>query len=134
MTDERKAENIIEVMTAIIMTDFKRQLPAYIQHLRVLLDSGDDARETPAQDTSDTGIDLLADDLINVQEVADILDVTVGRVRQLASTGALKGKRFGGPDRGMWVFRLADVEQFATVPRVPGRRRKRAYTQETPAP
>lgn len=58
---------------------------------------------------------------MDVKEVAEVLGVTVGRVRQLASAGKLKGERPGGPDRGLWVFKRADVEEFATRPRRPGR-------------
>lgn len=63
-------------------------------------------------------------DLMDVKEVAAVLGVTVGRVRQLASAGKLKGERLGGPDRGLWVFRRADVEEYARRPRSAGRPRK----------
>ena len=61
---------------------------------------------------------------MDVKEVAAILGVTVGRVRQLAQSGKLPGTRVGGPDRGVWVFRRADVADFAQVERRPGRPRK----------
>ena len=61
---------------------------------------------------------------MDVKEVAAVLGVTVGRVRQLAAAGQLKGERMGGPDRGVWVFRRADVEEYARRPRRPGRPRK----------
>ncbi len=61
---------------------------------------------------------------MDVKEVAAALGVTVGRVRQLATAGKLKGERMGGPDRGVWVFRRADVEEYASRPRRPGRPRK----------
>lgn len=63
-------------------------------------------------------------DLMDVKEVAAVLGVTVGRVRQLASAGKLKGERLGGPDRGLWVFKRADVEEYARRPRSAGRPRK----------
>lgn len=61
---------------------------------------------------------------MDVKEVAAALGVTAGRVRQLATAGKLKGERLGGPDRGVWVFRRADVEEYARRPRRPGRPRK----------
>ncbi len=61
---------------------------------------------------------------MDVKEAAAALGVTAGRVRQLAQAGQLPGTRLGGPDRGVWVFRRADVEQFARVKRRPGRPRK----------
>lgn len=60
-------------------------------------------------------------ELMDVKEVAELLGVTVGRVRQLATTGQLKGERLGSPTRGMWVFKRVDVEAFAALPRRPGR-------------
>ena len=62
-------------------------------------------------------------DLMDVKEVAAVLGVTVGRVRQLATAGTLKGERLGSPSRGMWVFKRADVEAFAARPRRTGRPR-----------
>lgn len=61
---------------------------------------------------------------MDVKEVAEVLGVTVGRVRQLASAGKLKGERLGGPDRGLWVFKRADVVAYAARPRRAGRPRK----------
>ena len=52
---------------------------------------------------------------MDVKEVAAILGVTVGRVRQLASAGKLKGERLGGPERGLWVFQRADVVAYAAI-------------------
>ena len=58
-------------------------------------------------------------DLMDVKEAAAIIGVTVGRVRQLASAGKLKGERLGGPERGLWVFQRADVVAYAARPRRP---------------
>ena len=63
-------------------------------------------------------------DLMDVKEAAAIIGVTVGRVRQLAAAGKLKGERLGGPERGLWVFRRADVVAYAARPRRAGRPRK----------
>lgn len=54
---------------------------------------------------------------MNVAEVAAALGVTVGRVRQLASKGAIKGEKVGRD----WVFKSSDVAEYARVPRRPGR-------------
>ena len=59
----------------------------------------------------------LPDQLMDVKEAAAIIGVTVGRVRQLAAAGKLKGERLGGPERGLWVFRRADVVAYAARPR-----------------
>ncbi len=61
---------------------------------------------------------------MDVKEVAAVLGVSAGRVRQLAASGALRGERLGGPDRGVWVFRSADVDEYASRPRRAGRPRK----------
>ncbi len=61
---------------------------------------------------------------MDIKEVAAVLGVTVGRVRQLAAAGTLKGERLGSASRGMWVFRRDDVETFAARHRRPGRPRK----------
>ena len=57
----------------------------------------------------------LPDQLMDVKEAAAIIGVTVGRVRQLASAGKLKGERLGGPERGLWVFQRADVVAYAAI-------------------
>ena len=57
---------------------------------------------------------------MNVAEVADVLNVTVGRVRQLAVAGRLKGEKVGRD----WVFKSADVAEYQRRPRRPGRPRK----------
>ena len=54
-------------------------------------------------------------DLMDVKEAAAIIGVTVGRVRQLAAAGKLKGERLGGPERGLWVFQRADVVAYAAI-------------------
>lgn len=56
-------------------------------------------------------------DLMDVKEVAALLGVTVGRVRQLAQAGIIPAEKVGRD----WVFIRADVEEFATRPRRPGR-------------
>jgi len=66
----------------------------------------------------------LPDQLMDTKEAAAIIGVTAIRVRQLASAGKLKGERLGGPERGLWVFRRADVVTFAARPRRAGRPRK----------
>ena len=60
------------------------------------------------------------DGLMNVAEVADALGVTVGRVRQLATSGKLKGEKVGRD----WVFRQSDIAEYQRRPRRPGRPRK----------
>lgn len=72
----------------------------------------------------------LPDQLMDVKEAAAIIGVTVGRVRQLASAGKLKGERLGGPERGLWVFQRADVVAYAARPSRAGRPRKAAPTDE----
>ena len=57
---------------------------------------------------------------MNVAEVADALGVTVGRVRQLATSGKLKGEKVGRE----WVFRQSDIAEYQRRPRRPGRPRK----------
>lgn len=57
---------------------------------------------------------------MNVAEVAAALGVTVGRVRQLATSGKLKGEKVGRD----WVFRKSDVAEYSRRPRRPGRPRK----------
>ena len=57
---------------------------------------------------------------MNVAEVAAALGVTVGRVRQLAVKGAIKGEKVGRD----WVFKGADVAEYQRRPRRPGRPRK----------
>ncbi len=57
---------------------------------------------------------------MDVKEVAEVLGVTVGRVRQLAGAGAIRGEKVGRD----WVFRSEDVATFARRPRRPGRKRK----------
>lgn len=57
---------------------------------------------------------------MNVAEVAVALGVTVGRVRQLAVKGAIKGEKVGRD----WVFKSSDVAEYARRPRRPGRPRK----------
>ena len=57
---------------------------------------------------------------MNVAEVASALGVTVGRVRQLAAKGAIKGEKVGRD----WVFKSADVAEYVSRPRRPGRPRK----------
>ena len=52
------------------------------------------------------------DDLMNVAEVADTLGVTVGRVRQLAVAGKLKGEKVGRD----WVFRQSDIAEYQRRP------------------
>lgn len=56
-------------------------------------------------------------DLMDVKEVAALLGVTVGRVRQLAQSGAIPAEKVGRD----WVFIRAHVEEFARRPRRPGR-------------
>ena len=60
------------------------------------------------------------DELMNVAEVAAALGVTVGRVRQLAVAGKLKGEKVGRD----WVFRQSEVAEYQRRPRRPGRPRK----------
>ena len=60
------------------------------------------------------------DELMNVAEVAGALGVTVGRVRQLAAKGAIKGEKVGRD----WVFRQSDIAEYQRRPRRPGRPRK----------
>ena len=60
------------------------------------------------------------EELMNVSEVAEVLGITVGRVRQLAVAGRLKGEKVGRD----WVFRRAVIDEYARRPRRPGRPRK----------
>ena len=57
------------------------------------------------------------------QEAADRLQVTQGRVRQLARAGELKGQRIGRD----WLFRPEDVEDYdRRNPQVMTYRRRKA--------
>ena len=56
-------------------------------------------------------------DLMDVKEVAAVLGVSVGRVRQLAQKGAIKCEKVGRD----WVFIRRDVDEFANKHRRPGR-------------
>ena len=56
-------------------------------------------------------------DLMNVDEVAAVLGVSAGRVRQLAQKGAIKCEKVGRD----WVFVRRDVDEFARRHRRPGR-------------
>ena len=56
-------------------------------------------------------------DLMNVEDVAAVLGVSVGRVRQLAQKEAIKAKKVGRD----WVFVRRDVDEFASRHRRPGR-------------
>lgn len=49
------------------------------------------------------------DGALSAKEVSEILGVTPGRVRQFVHNGQLKGRKFGS----LWVFSLADVQEFA---------------------
>ncbi len=52
-------------------------------------------------------------DLLTTKEVAEILNLTAGRVRQLAQRGLLHGRHVGRD----WVFERDHVRQFAAMPR-----------------
>lgn len=54
---------------------------------------------------------------MNVEEVAAVLGVSVGRVRQLAQKEKIKAEKVGRD----WVFVRRDVEEFASKHRRPGR-------------
>lgn len=54
---------------------------------------------------------------MKVEEVAAVLGITVGRVRQLAQKGIIPAEKVGRD----WVFIRAQVEEFARRPRRPGR-------------
>lgn len=54
---------------------------------------------------------------MDVKSVADLLGVTVGRVRQLAQAGIIPAEKVGRD----WVFIRAEVEEFAQRHRRPGR-------------
>lgn len=56
-------------------------------------------------------------ELMDVKDVAALLGVTVGRVRQLAQTGIIPAEKVGRD----WVFIRAEIEEFARRPRRPGR-------------
>ncbi len=58
--------------------------------------------------------------LMNTSEAADLLGLSVGRVRQLAIDGKLRGERVGRD----WVFVRSVVEEFARRPRRRGRPNK----------
>jgi hypothetical protein len=65
-------------------------------------------------------------ELMNTDQVADRLKLSTGRVRQLAIDGLLKGQRIGSDTRGVWVFRVEDVEEFARTRPPRGRPRRKA--------
>jgi excisionase family DNA binding protein len=51
------------------------------------------------------------------EDVAAMLAVSVRRVRQLAEAGTITGERVGRD----WIFKLADVQEYLTRRRGPGR-------------
>ena len=58
------------------------------------------------------------DDLLDTKQAAEILGISVGRVRQLAQSGRLHGRHVGRD----WVFDHDAIQQFAATPRLkPGR-------------
>ena len=60
------------------------------------------------------------DDLLDTKQAAEILGISVGRVRQLARNGRLHGRHVGRD----WVFDHDAIQQFAAAPRLkPGRPR-----------
>ncbi len=52
-------------------------------------------------------------DLLNTKEVAELLEISQGRVRQIAQRGYLKASHVGRD----WVFRRNDVEIFRDSPK-----------------
>ncbi len=54
---------------------------------------------------------------MDVKEVAALLGVTAGRVRQLAQSGTLPAEKLGRD----WVFIRSEIEEYARRPRRPGR-------------
>ncbi len=59
-------------------------------------------------------------DYLSVNEVAAVLGMTDGRVRQLLREGQLEGHRVN--DRA-WAIHCLEVERFKQQPRKPGRAR-----------
>ncbi len=52
-------------------------------------------------------------ELLNTKQAAEILNISSGRVRQLAQRGLLNGKHVGRD----WVFDRAHIQHFADSPR-----------------
>lgn len=58
------------------------------------------------------------DDLLDTKQAAEMLGISVSRVRQLALKGRLHGRHVGRD----WVFDHDAIQQFAATPRLkPGR-------------
>jgi hypothetical protein len=66
-----------------------------------------DRRRASANASADSRSDATAADWLIVREVAQILDVTPSRVRQLAADGEI-GRRLGG----RWVFTRDEIEDY----------------------
>jgi len=64
--------------------------------------------------------DTKATDLLSVDEAARLIGVTSGRIRQLLSSGELRGEKFRNL---IWQIRRSDAEKFANQPEGPGRPR-----------
>ena len=59
------------------------------------------------------------DEMMSVPQVAEELDISEGRVRQLLYEKTLKGERVGW----QWVILRTDLEAYKAVRRKPGRPR-----------
>lgn len=64
--------------------------------------------------------DTKPDDLLSVDEVAELLGCTHGRVCQLLRTGELRGEKFRNI---VWQIKRSDAEKFVREPGTPGRPR-----------
>jgi hypothetical protein len=78
---------------------------------------------------------MTEDGLISLVSAAQLLDVSVHRVRLLAVRGSLEEVEQPGPSagRGLILVRRLDVEQLARDG-WPGRRPKRASAEDAAAP
>lgn len=68
----------------------------------------------------------IASRFYTVNQAAEILKCTPGRVRQLIVQGRLKGERAGDAQTAAWLLYRKDVEAFAKQDRTAGRPRKKS--------
>ena len=59
---------------------------------------------------------MATENILTVEEVAEILGVSIQRVSQFCQQGRL-GSKFAG----RWMIRESEVERFQSLPRKPGR-------------
>jgi excisionase family DNA binding protein len=63
--------------------------------------------------------------IMTVDDAADFLEVTPGRIKQLIESGAIRGEKWGPA----WMVDRLSVHAYSTTPRKPGRPKKPAPTE-----